>query len=157
MLELWQLPPILAQANPAPAGGESYYHGNQFVPLALALLFLGVTIELIRRRKLREEYAMLWLGSAVVMLAIAVFPRVVIMLQDALHVTYLTIVVLALFFFLAMIVMHFSIVISKQSEDIRQLAQRLAIMNNKLEEKDKDVERGAAGVERNDHDKSNNT
>lgn len=155
MLELWRLLPILAQASmPAPAGGESYYRGNPLVPLALAVLFLGVTIELIRRRKLREEYAMLWLGSAVVMLGIALFPRVVILLQDALHVTYLTIVVLALFFFLAMIVMHFSIVISKQSEDIRQLAQRMAIMNNKLEEED--VERRASGVERNDHDKSNN-
>ena len=111
---------------------DSIPPSRHLVPLALAMIVLLVTAEMIRRRKLREEYAMLWLGASAIMLIFAVFPQLLIWLQEELQVNYLTIVVLALFFFLAMIVMHFAIVISKQSEEIRQLAQRMAILNSKV-------------------------
>lgn len=106
------------------------------VPLAMALLIIFVTVELIRRRKLREEYAMLWLGASAVLLVFAIFPDLLLWLSRELSVNYLTLVVLALFTFLAMIVMHFAVVISKQTEEIRQLAQQLALMNQKIEKKE---------------------
>ena len=109
---------------------------RQLVPLAMALVVLLVTVEMIRRRKLREEYAMLWLVTSLVLIVLGVFPSLVIWLQDKLNVNYLTIVVLAIFLFMAMIVMHFAMVISKQAEDIRQLAQRMALINQRLDETD---------------------
>ncbi|MFB3893903.1 MAG: DUF2304 domain-containing protein [Phycisphaerae bacterium] len=123
---------LLAQAATRP--GETYQHGNRLVPLALAVIVFVVVVEMIRRRKLREEYALLWLGTSVVMLAVALFPDVVIEVAEALHINYLTVVVLGLFLFLAMIVMHFAVVISRQAEEIRQLAQRLALLDHSLEQ-----------------------
>jgi len=109
---------------------------RRLVPLAMALLIIVITVEMIRRRKLREEYAMLWLGASATLLVFAIFPELLIWLSRELNVNYLTLVVLALFTFLAVIVMHFAVVISKQTEEIRQLAQQLALMNQKLEEKE---------------------
>lgn len=108
---------------------------RRLVPLVMAVIVLAVTVEMIRRRKLREEYAMLWLFTSLALVLLAIFPNVVIWLQDTLQVNYLTIVVLALFLFLSMIVMHFAVVISKQAEDIRQLAQGMALLNQKLQER----------------------
>lgn len=125
---------LLAQTtNPAPPAAPHW--GTTLVPLAMAVIVLLVTVEMIRRRKLREEYALLWVGASVALVIVAIFPGIIIWLQDKLHVNYLTIVVLGLFLFLAMIVMHFAIVISKQSDQIRQLAQKLALMEGKEQPK----------------------
>ena len=101
--------------------------------ISLALIVGATTVEMIRRRKLREEYALLWMGTSAVLLAFAVFPQFVLWISEEMHVTYMTTIVMAMFLFLAMIVMHFAMAISRQAEEIRQLAQRLAILNEKLE------------------------
>jgi hypothetical protein len=117
---------------------------RRLVPLVMALIVLAVTVEMIRRRKLREEYAMLWLAASLVLMIFGIFPNLIIWLQAELNLQYITIVVLAAFFFLAMIVMHFAMVISKQAEDIRQLAQRLALTNQRLDEAEKAKAAGTA-------------
>ena len=105
---------------------------RRFVPIVLAVLVVLVTLEMIRRRKLREEYAMLWLGTSVVLLILAFLPSIPIWLQRALDTNYLTIVVMACFLFLSLIVMHFAVVISRHSEQIRQLAERMALLQRDL-------------------------
>jgi len=105
---------------------------RRLVPMILAVIIVAATIEMIRRRRLREEYAILWLLASGVLLIFAVFPGLVVLLSHALKVNYLTIIVMACFFFLAMIVMHFAVVISHQTEQIRQLAERIALMENEL-------------------------
>ncbi|HUU58272.1 MAG TPA: DUF2304 domain-containing protein [Phycisphaerae bacterium] len=107
---------------------------HRVVSLVFAALVVLTTLELIRRRKLREEYAMLWLGASLVLLVLAFFPRIPFWLQRTLRINYLTIIVLSCFLFLAMIVMHFATVISRQAEQIRQLAERMAILRRELEE-----------------------
>lgn len=44
------------------------------VAMVLALVVLGVLVELLRRRRLREKFAALWIGLAVVMVVFAVVP-----------------------------------------------------------------------------------
>jgi hypothetical protein len=105
------------------------------VPLILAIIVVAATLEMIRRRKLREEYAMLWLGTSLVLLVFAVFPDLVAWLSRLLQVNYLTIVVLACFLFLSLIVLHYAVVISRQSEQIRQLAERVSLLQLELMER----------------------
>ena len=62
---------ILPIANSRPA----FTPLQRIVPLAVAVVIVLFTIELIRRRKLREEYAMLWLAASIVLTLFAVFPR----------------------------------------------------------------------------------
>ena len=104
------------------------------LPLAASLLITGVTVELIRRRKLREEYAMLWLAASAVLLVFAAFPRLLWHVANLLGVYYLTVLVLLAFSFLALLVIHLAVVISRLADDSRQIAQRLALTEQKLAE-----------------------
>jgi hypothetical protein len=105
---------------------------HRMVLVALATFFLCVTVEMIRRRKLKEEYAMLWLGASLLLVVLAIFPWITFWLNRTLGINYLTLVVIACFLFLAVIVMHYATVLSAQSEHIRQLAQQIALLRQKL-------------------------
>jgi hypothetical protein len=122
---------------------------RRLVPLVMAMIVVLTAIELIRRRKLREEYAMLWLASSIALLVFAIFPGLVLWFQQILQVNYLTFIVLTCFLFLAMILMHMATVISRQSEQIRHLAERTAIQQQQIQDglaetgKDRPAERQA--------------
>ena len=122
---------------------------RRLVPLVMAMIVVLTAIELIRRRKLREEYAMLWLASSIALLVFAIFPGLVLWFQQILQVNYLTFIVLTCFLFLAMILKHMATVISRQSEQIRHLAERTAIQQQQIQDglaetgKDRQAERQA--------------
>lgn len=105
----------------------------KIVAFAISVGMMAVIIELVRRRKLREEYSWLWLltGSIIVLL---------MMWFDLLKwITHLigavvpssTIFFLA-FLFLILISLHFSVVISKLTDRNRELAQRMALLEMEL-------------------------
>ena len=102
--------------------------------VALALSVLTFTVELIRRRKLRDEYSLLWLLTGIVLLAFALFPGMLYAVSELLGLHYLTTMLLITFLFLLSIVLHFSTVISQHAERETELAQRLAILEWKLNE-----------------------
>ena len=121
---------------------------RRLVPLVIACIVILAAVELIRRRKLREEYAILWLTASVALLVFAVFPGIVLWLQNTLQVNYLTIIVLSCFLFLAMILMHMATIISRQAEQIRRVAEQIALMDHLLARKAADESRppGEAGT-----------
>jgi hypothetical protein len=103
-----------------------------FAALASVLL-LGIVIELIRERKLRERYALLWLATAGLILFFAVWRSGLHNLSKALGVAYPpnALFVLALLFVLVLL-LHFSTVISRLSDRSTALAQRLALLEERL-------------------------
>jgi hypothetical protein len=103
-----------------------------FAALA-SLLLLGIVIELIRSRKLRERYALLWLATAGVILLFAAWRSGLHHLSDALGIAYPpnALFVLAMLFVLILL-LHFSTVISKLSDRSTLLTQRLALMEERL-------------------------
>jgi hypothetical protein len=105
-----------------------------FAALASVVL-LGVVIELIRSRKLRERYALLWLATAGVILFFAAWRSGLHNLSDLLGVAYPpnALFVLALLFVLVLL-LHFSTVISKLSDRSTILTQRLALLEERLRE-----------------------
>jgi hypothetical protein len=98
-----------------------------------SVLLLGIVIELIRERKLRERYALLWLATAGVILFFAVWRSGLHELSKALGVAYPpnALFVLALLFVLVLL-LHFSTVISKLSDRSTALTQRLALLEERL-------------------------
>jgi len=112
----------------------------------MAMIVVLTAVELIRRRKLREEYAMLWLASSFVLLVFAIFPGLVLWMQQLLKVNYLTIIVLSCFLFLAMILMHMTTVISRQAEQIRRVAERIALLDNISARKAADDSHAPTGI-----------
>jgi hypothetical protein len=100
-----------------------------------ALLLLVVVFELIRSRRLQERYALLWLVTGVVLLVLALWRTALSRLADVVGIAYppSALFVLASFFILVLL-LHYSTVISRLSDQNRILAQRLALLENRLEE-----------------------
>jgi hypothetical protein len=105
-----------------------------FAALASVVL-LGIVIELIRSRKLRERYALLWLATAGVILFFAVWRSGLHSLSQALGIAYPpnALFVLSMLFVLVLL-LHFSTVISKLSDRSTTLTQRLALLEERLRE-----------------------
>ncbi len=109
----------------------------QIIIGAISVFVLIVVFELIRRRKLKEEYSLLWLLSGFVILVISIFPNLLNIISEALGMYYLTSMLVISFLFLLLIVLHFSVVVSQLSEKNKELTQELSITDFKLKELDK--------------------
>lgn len=120
----------LIQVLPSNVGFLSF-QGALF--LAGALLIAAGIIELIRRRYLRESYAMLWLAFSAVLLVFGLVPQLLFWISELLHLYYLTTALLISFLFLVMIVLQYSIALSRRAEENRQIVQRLALLQEKIE------------------------
>jgi len=108
----------------------------QIIVGLLSMMLLLITFELIRKKRLREEYAILWLFTGIAVLAFSLWPEFLLS-QFFVRITgifYLSAVVLIAFFFLLLIVFHFSVVISKLTGQNKDLAQRYAILELELKE-----------------------
>ncbi len=108
----------------------------QIIVGLLSIFLLWTTFELIRKNRLREEYAILWLFSGIVVLALSVRPEFLLS-QFFARITgifYLSAVVVIAFLFLLLIVLHFSVVISKLTEQNKRLAQRHALLEMEFKE-----------------------
>ena len=101
---------------------------------AVSLLLLLVVFELIRSRRLRERYAILWLATGLVLVALSVW-------RDGLNTiarwfgvsTYPPAVLFAVgLLFVIIVLLHYSTVISKLSDQNTILAQRLALLESRI-------------------------
>jgi hypothetical protein len=96
-------------------------------------VLLVVILELVRRRRLLERYALLWLFSAIVLLALAIWRG---LLEDVARAVGIISPPNALFFiafaFVLVLLLHFSIAVSRQADQTKVLAQRLALLEERL-------------------------
>lgn len=100
----------------------------------LGLVLLLSTIELIRRRRLREEYSLLWLLTGCVVLGFALFPEALYQVSALLHLHHLTTMQFVVSLFLLLIILHYSTVISQISERETELAQQVAMLTWQVEQ-----------------------
>jgi hypothetical protein len=100
-----------------------------------SLVIFAVVIELIRTGRLRERYALLWLGTAVVILVFGLWRDGLNRLSDALGIAYPPNALFALAMaFMLLLLLHYSTVISKLSDRTTTLTQRIAILEQRLRE-----------------------
>lgn len=105
-----------------------------FVILVAALIAV-VVVFYIRKWRLREEYSLLWLMLAGAMLVLASFEGITVWIADRLDVSYAPSI---LFFiglaFVATMLFHYSLEISRLSDQSRRLAQELSLLRSRLEQ-----------------------
>jgi len=108
----------------------------QLIIGALSIILLLVTLELIRKERLREEYAILWLFTGAITLIFSLWPQFFLskFITRITGLYYLSAVVVIAFLFLLLIVLHFSVVISKLTNQNKELAQQYALLELKLNE-----------------------
>ncbi len=102
---------------------------------------LIVVVELIRRGRLKERYSILWLFAGAVLLILSSSRYLLELISRALGIFYPpSFLFLLAFFFLLLITLHFSVVISGLSEKNKKLAQELALLRQELKSA---IEKGA--------------
>lgn len=100
--------------------------------IAAVLLLIGV-LELVRRRRLMERYALLWLLSAVVILALASWPGALATVSSAIGIDYPpTALFVVAFAFVLILLLHFSTAVSRLSDQTKLLAQRQALLEERV-------------------------
>jgi cell division protein FtsW (lipid II flippase) len=105
--------------------------------VAASLLLLAVVFELIRSRRLRERYALLWVLTGLVLLALSAWRGGLNTIAGWVGVSTYPPAVLfavALLFVLA-VLLHYSTVISKVTDQNVILAQRVALLELELNER----------------------
>lgn len=110
-------------------------------PLAVSILgalasfaLVLVVLELIRRRRLRERYALLWLVTGVVLIVLSAWREGLNTIAGWLGVrSYPPAVLFAVgILFILVVLLHYSTVISRLSDQNVILAQRIALLEQEL-------------------------
>ena len=106
---------------------------TQLLAISSAVGLLIIVLELVRRRRLREEYSWIWLLTAIGYLAIAIVPGLIEWVASAIGSVRPT-SVFAFFglFFLFLVSIQFSVQISRLAEQNKDLAQQVAILDSEL-------------------------
>jgi hypothetical protein len=100
--------------------------------LVAALLLVGV-IDLVRRRRLLERYALLWLLSSVVLLGLAIWRGALDKIASQLGVASPpNALFIVAFGFVLWMLLHFSIAVSRLSDQSKILAQRAALLEERM-------------------------
>ncbi|HKF80039.1 MAG TPA: DUF2304 domain-containing protein [Thermoleophilaceae bacterium] len=116
----------------------------QLVAVVASGVLLLVVLELVRRRRFLERYAIVWLLSAIVMLGLAIWKGLLSELAKAIGIVYPPNALFVVAFgFVLVLLLHFSLAVSRLSDQTKVLAQRLALLEKRM----RDAER-RSGEER---------
>lgn len=113
---------------------------NRIVALIIGFALLMLIIELVRRRKLREEYSWLWLLTGGVILVLTFWYDLLKWMTQLIGgvVPSSTLFFFA-FLFLIFISLHFSVAISKLTDRNKELAQQYALLELELNDLKKEL------------------
>jgi hypothetical protein len=97
---------------------------------------LIVIVELIRRGRLKERYALLWLFAGIILLVFSLSRGLLEYVASLVGIYYPpSLLFLLAFLFLMLITLHFSSVISDLSDKNKLLAQELALLRQEMVER----------------------
>ncbi len=96
--------------------------------LVVTVANVAIVLEFVRRRKLLETFALLWLGVGVGLVVLALGRPLVNRIADALGVTGPSIVLSLGIFFLLFVAMSLSLHVSKLEDRVEVLAEEVAFL-----------------------------
>jgi hypothetical protein len=112
----------------------------QIVAIVASGGLLLVILEMVRQRRLLERYALLWLFSALVLLALAVWRDFLETIANTIGIIYPPNALFVIAFgFVLVLLLHFSIAVSRLADQSKVLAQRVAL----LEQRQRSAEEGS--------------
>jgi hypothetical protein len=109
--------------------------GQRVEVIVLAVIVCALIFELVRRKRLMERYAILWLVAGVTVLVLGLWQGLLTTLSHAVGIYYPPSALFAVaFLFVLVMLVHFSMTISRLSDQNKVLAQRLALLRRRVEE-----------------------
>ena len=110
----------------------------QYFAVAGSLVFLIFVILLVRNKRIKEEYSVLWLVFGLIFLLISVWRDILIKFSDFIGIAYPPAAfILILIFAIFLILIQYSVVISNLKEKNKDLTQRLGLLENEMKNKEK--------------------
>lgn len=108
----------------------------QILAIVGSILLIVFILELIRRKRLKEEFSILWLGMGAIFLIISLFRGLLDRFSVLVGIGYPPAALfLILIIGLMLILIHFSVAISELKEANKKLAQELGLLRRQMEEK----------------------
>jgi hypothetical protein len=105
----------------------------QILIIFVAAAGLVGVLDLVRRRRLLERYALLWLLASVVLLALSIWRGALDKIAEAVGVAYPpNALFIVAFGFVLWMLLHFSIAVSRLSDQTKILAQRIALLEERM-------------------------
>lgn len=108
----------------------------QIIATVVSFLIFFSVFNLIRRRKLKTEYSLIWLSVSVAFIVFSLWKNSIDWLAGILGIDYApSVLFLVLLAGIVLILIKFSIIISDQAERIKVLTQELGLIKLELEHK----------------------
>jgi hypothetical protein len=116
-------------------GTSSIETRAQIIAVVVALAFLLLILDLVRRRRLVERYALLWMGAGFVLIVLAVWTGGLDVLADVMGIQLPANAIFILAFaMIFLLLLNFSVATSRLSEETKILAQESARLEQELRE-----------------------
>ena len=107
----------------------------QIISIIGSSLFLILIIELIRRKLLKEAYAIIWLIFGCLFLFFSCWRKALDYIAEAIDIVYApAMLFLLLIIAITLVLIQFSVVISRQNDQIRTLTQDIALLKQQKNE-----------------------
>ena len=112
-----------------------------------AASLLLIVLDLVRRRRLLERYALVWLAVTVALIVLSVWGQVLDGISSLIGIAYPpTALFVIAFGFVIFLLLHFSVAVSKLSDQTRVLAQQISLLEERMRRQEtrseaEDVER----------------
>lgn len=101
---------------------------TRIVAAVIALVFMGMILELIRRDRMQERYSVVWFIAGIGMLAGAAFPGLLEVVANLMGVRNTNVALFSIVLLLLLaLALNYSVIMSRQSAQITRLAQELAL------------------------------
>ena len=121
---------------------------QRIIAIVISGGLLLLILELVRRKRLMERYALLWLFSTLLLLVLSLWSGLLNSLASALGVSYPPSALFAVAFGVVLVLLvHFSLAVSHLSDQNKVLAQRLGILQRQVQEQN-ETSRSSASASR---------
>jgi hypothetical protein len=112
----------------------------QLLSIAVTGGLFFLVFELVRRKQLMERYALLWLFATAVMLMLAIWRGGLEKLASTVGIVYAPSALFAVGFgFVLILLLHFSLAISRLADQNKILAQRVGLLEQRLHRLDEEL------------------
>jgi hypothetical protein len=101
---------------------------TRIIAAVLALAFMALVLDLIRRDRLQERFSVVWFVAGLGMLVGAAFPGLLTVVADAMGVRDTNVALFSIVLLLLLgLALNFSVIMSRQAAQITRLAQERAL------------------------------
>lgn len=102
---------------------------QQIIGVISAMLILGIVLNLVRQRRLREEYSWLWLLASFFYLVLSIKPNWITAIGNIMGINNtVTFLLFLALIFIVLILINYSVNLSKLNNQMKDVAQNIALL-----------------------------